>query len=162
MPTILQIARVGFKQKQVPLGKMTPYYVCLPAETPSPYKQDYHYSTIRVREGSRGPSEMTDENMGLWENKREEKRVCEWKREWWSRWTLIHLVPADGYMSGGLGLAVSRCDGWEISSEKHVDLNDSHASCTQRVPNCEWTQLWEALMLNNLATCRSYAVKTYN
>lgn len=46
-----------------------------------------------------------------------------WRR--WSRWTLVHLVPADGYMSGGRGLAVSRRDGWEISGEKHVDLNDS-------------------------------------
>lgn len=35
------------------------------------------------------------------------------------------FVPADGYMSGGRRLAVSCCDGWEISSEKHVDSNDS-------------------------------------
>lgn len=56
---------------------MTLYYVSLPTETPSPYKQDYHYSTIRVREGSRDPYEMTDEDVGLWEKERErKKREC--------------------------------------------------------------------------------------
>lgn len=65
MPTILEIPRAGFKQNKVPLGKMTPNYVSLPIETPSPYKQDYYYSTIRVQERSRDPSEMTDENIGL-------------------------------------------------------------------------------------------------
>ena len=56
---------------------------------------------------------MTDENMGIWETERdrEKKRECVNARELWSRWTLIHLVPADGYMSGGLGQAVRNCDG---------------------------------------------------
>lgn len=37
-------------------------YVSLPSETQDPYKQVYHYTAIRVRDGG----EMTDERTGLW------------------------------------------------------------------------------------------------
>lgn len=96
------------------IGKITAYFVSLPPETPGPYKQGYHYSTIRVREGSRDLSEMTDENVGLQEKKKNRGEKRQWvsgRVEGWSRWTPIHLVGADGYMSRGPGPAVSRLDG---------------------------------------------------
>lgn len=84
------------------------------------------------QECSGDPSEMIDKKndyCGEWETGRvkEKKKVGgvnSGGRRRWSRWTLVHLVPTDGYTSWGHGLAVSRRDGWEISGEKHVDLND--------------------------------------
>lgn len=64
-------------------------------------------------------------------------------------------------MSRGPGLAVSRCDGYEINSEKHVDSNDSHARGTQRCHSVT-EQLRKALMVSDSATFRSYPVKQTN
>lgn len=100
---------------------------------PGPYKQYYHYSTIR--EGPRGPSEMTDENMGLLVgekgNKRENRGEGEWSDGAGGHSSILSLLM--DVWGGGRGLAVSRRDGWKISSEEHVDSSDSRASRTQSV-----------------------------
>ena len=73
----------GVEQNQVPLGKMASNYISLTTKTPSQYKQDYHDSTITVREGYRHPSEMTR----LWDygrmregerarDRKKKKKVC--------------------------------------------------------------------------------------
>lgn len=76
---------------------------------------------------------------------------------------LLSILSLQTDMSGGPRLAVSCCDGYEINSEKrmNVDSNDSHARGTQRCHSMTG-QLRKVLMVSDSATFRSYPVKQTN
>lgn len=93
-------------------------YISLLTEALSPYKQELYSSTIRVCKGSREPREMTNGNKGLREN---ERRINGGNKKTCAR---VEGRNDGGYMSAGLGQAVSRCDGQELSTEKRVVPND--------------------------------------
>lgn len=114
-----------------------------PTQTPGPYKRGYQCCAIRGWEALETARVMSDENMGLWETEQSEWLVDSHPScPRWQRYSV----------SGGLGQAVSRHDGWELNGEKHVDSNDSHACCTQNV-----SQHGDTHSMNDSATyCRSY------